>query len=180
MCIRDSTCIVEQLDGPLQRGRADGIACRSMEMFNAFGFADKLLKEAYWVNETTFWKPDAQQPEYIVRHGRIQDVEDGLSEFPHVILNQARVHDFFLDVMQNSPTRLQPYYSRQLTSLQVDANDANNASSHPVAATLTTADNAASKSSETIRARYVVGCDCLLYTSPSPRDATLSRMPSSA
>ena len=23
-------------------------------------------------------------------------------------------------------------------------------------------------------------CDCLLYTSPSPRDATLSRMPSSA
>ena len=26
----------------------------------------------------------------------------------------------------------------------------------------------------------VVPCDCLLYTSPSPRDATLSRMPSSA
>ena len=26
----------------------------------------------------------------------------------------------------------------------------------------------------------VVGGDCLLYTSPSPRDATLSRMPSSA
>ena len=26
----------------------------------------------------------------------------------------------------------------------------------------------------------VVGVDCLLYTSPSPRDATLSRMPSSA
>ena len=25
-----------------------------------------------------------------------------------------------------------------------------------------------------------VACDCLLYTSPSPRDATLSRMPSSA
>ena len=27
---------------------------------------------------------------------------------------------------------------------------------------------------------YSVSCDCLLYTSPSPRDATLSRMPSSA
>ena len=37
----------------------------------------------------------------IVRSGRIQDVEDGLSEFPHVILNQARVHDFYLDVMRN-------------------------------------------------------------------------------
>ena len=29
--------------------------------------------------------------------------------------------------------------------------------------------------------RAIEGCDyCLLYTSPSPRDATLSRMPSSA
>ena len=27
---------------------------------------------------------------------------------------------------------------------------------------------------------YVSRCGCLLYTSPSPRDATLSRMPSSA
>ena len=27
---------------------------------------------------------------------------------------------------------------------------------------------------------YYLGCACLLYTSPSPRDATLSRMPSSA
>ena len=27
---------------------------------------------------------------------------------------------------------------------------------------------------------FTLVCDCLLYTSPSPRDATLSRMPSSA
>ena len=31
-----------------------------------------------------------------------------------------------------------------------------------------------------IRALYEEYGDCLLYTSPSPRDATLSRMPSSA
>ena len=30
------------------------------------------------------------------------------------------------------------------------------------------------------RIRYALSCICLLYTSPSPRDATLSRMPSSA
>ena len=34
--------------------------------------------------------------------------------------------------------------------------------------------------SEIIRCFYDVCRDCLLYTSPSPRDATLSRMPSSA
>ena len=28
--------------------------------------------------------------------------------------------------------------------------------------------------------RYMLLCDCLLYTSPSPRDLSTSRMPSSA
>jgi hypothetical protein len=68
-------------------GQADDIACRTMEMFEAFGFSLRLLKEAYWVNETSFWNPDDSQRANIVRSGRIQDTEDGLSEFPHVIMN---------------------------------------------------------------------------------------------
>ena len=111
------TCIVEQKPGPLLRGQADGIACRTMEMFEAFGFSERVLKEACWVNETTFWKPDHTQPENIVRSGRVQDTEDGLSEFPHVVLNQARVHDFYLDVMRKSPSQLEPYYARRLLDL---------------------------------------------------------------
>ena len=114
------TCIVEQKPGPLLRGQADGIACRTMEMFEAFGFSERVLKEACWINETTFWKPDPAQPENIVRSGRVQDTEDGLSEFPHVVLNQARVHDFYLDVMRKSPSRLEPYYARRLLDLQID------------------------------------------------------------
>ena len=102
-------------------GQADGIACRTMEMFEAFGFVERVMKEAYWVNEVTFWKPDEDRRENIVRNGRIQDVEDGLSEFPHVILNQARVHDFYLDVMRNSPSRLEPHYSRRIVDLSVAA-----------------------------------------------------------
>ena len=43
----------------------------------------------------------------------------GCREFPHVILNQARVHDFYLDVMRNSPTRLEPDYSRRLLDLTI-------------------------------------------------------------
>src|ERR1700745_2878328 len=40
------TCVVEQKSGPLLRGQADGIACRTMEMFAAYGFAERVLKEA--------------------------------------------------------------------------------------------------------------------------------------
>ena len=149
------TCIVEQKDGPLQLGQADGIACRTMEMFEAFGFAERVLKEACWINEVTFWKPDQKQTGNIVRHGRVQDTEDGLSEFPHVVLNQARVHDFYLDVMRNSPSRLEPHYSRRFLDLAVDRE----ASDYPVTVRLERTDAAHAGQVETIRARYVVGCD---------------------
>jgi len=150
------TRIVERRDGPLEKGQADGISCRSMEMFNAFGFAEKVLKQSYWVNETTFWKPDPLKPEHIVRNGRVQDVEDGLSEMPHVILNQARVHDMYLEVMRKSPSRLEPDYALQLVDLKVDPAGGD----HPVTVTLerTGPDNG-EPGHVTLRARYVVGCD---------------------
>ena len=148
------TAIVDQKPGPLELGQADGIACRTMEMFEAFGFADRVLKEGYWVNETAFWKPDDSRRETIVRHGRIQDVEDGLSEFPHIILNQARVHDFFLDVMRNAPSRLEPHYARRLLDLRSDP-AASLLDIHPVSVRLERLDGRV----ETVKARYVVGCD---------------------
>jgi len=145
------TRIVEQKPGPLRVGQADGIACRTMEMFAAFGFSERLLREAYWVNETSFWKPDDGNRANIVRSGRVQDTEDGLSEFPHVILNQARVHDFFLDIMRNSPSRLEPDYARRLLDLAV-APDA-------VTVRFENLGPGQEGQVETLRARYVVGCD---------------------
>ena len=154
------TLIVEQKDGPLLRGQADGVACRTMEMFEAFGFAERVLKEACWINETTFWKPDESQPERIVRSGRVQDVEDGLSEFPHVVINQARVHDFYLDVMRKSPAKLAPYYARRLADVQIgEAAPGGNADPYRVTARIERVDPAHRGEIETVRARYVVGCD---------------------
>lgn len=140
------TAIIERKSGPMQKGQADGVSCRSMEMFQTFGFVHKVMREAYWVNEATFWKPDPEDPDSIVRNGRVQDVEDGLSEMPHVILNQARVHDMYLDVMAKSPTRLGPQYDRQVTNLSVDHSGVTVEIDHK-------------GRSETMRARYVVGCD---------------------
>jgi phenol 2-monooxygenase len=154
------TRIIEQKPGRLLRGQADGIAVRTMEVFEAFGFSERVLKEAYWVNETTFWKPDESRPGTIVRSSQIQDVEDGLSEFPHVILNQARVHDFLLDVMANAPTRLMPDYSRRLVELTVDPEiSSGDRPEHPVTARVERVDSGHEGEIENVRARYVVGCD---------------------
>lgn len=152
-----STCIVDQKDDRLLVGQADGIACRTMEMFQAYEFADQIQQEAYWVNETAFWKPDAEHPGQISRSSKIQDVEDDLSEFPHVIINQARVHDHFLEVMRQSPGKVEPHYSRRLVDLQVDTE----AEDYPVTLTFERAVNYSQygKEQEIVKARYVVGCD---------------------
>ena len=164
-----TTRIVEEKAGRLRVGQADGIACRTMEMFEAFGFSGRVMREAYWVNETSFWKPDDADRDKIVRYGRIQDTEDDLSELPHVILNQARVHDFYLDLMRNAPTRLAPDYARRFMGLTVSPeasavyegslHAATGAITHPVTVTLERTDEAHAGEVETVRARFVVGCD---------------------
>jgi phenol 2-monooxygenase len=151
-----STMIVEPKHGPMEKGQADGVNVRSMEMFQAFGFAEKIKREAYWVNQTAFWTPDPTNPDHIKRVGIVQDVADDQSEMPHTIVNQARIHEMFLDVMKNAPTRLEPHYGLRVLDLAIDTG----AEAHPVTVTLerVAADGSASDT-VTVRANYVVGCD---------------------
>lgn len=143
-----NTLVVERREGPLEKGHADGVACRTVEMFNAFGLAEKLMREAYWVNETTFWGP-AEDAQGIRRTGRIDDVEEGLSEYPHVIVNQARTQQYLLDNMANSASKLVPEYGMEFVDLTVAAGG-----EFPVTARLKRGDEEFS-----VNARYVVGCD---------------------
>jgi phenol 2-monooxygenase len=145
------TRLVERRDGPLQVGQADGVACRTVEMFEAFGLGHRLVREAYWVNETVFWRPAPGDRSRIVRTGRVQDTEDGLSEFPHVIVNQARMQAYLLEHMRHSPARLEADYGLEFVALLVEADG-----EHPVVVTLR---HVASGTYRTVRAKYVVGCD---------------------
>ena len=152
-----NTVVVDRRDGPLEVGQADGVACRSVEMFEAFGLADRLIHEGYQVNEVTFWRPDPRDGSSIVRTGRIEDVEDDLSEMPHMIVNQARMLAYLRDHMRCSATRAAPFYSLNASDVQVDPDPSND---HPVTVTLQhMEDGKATGQSSTIRARYVVGCD---------------------
>lgn len=148
---RISTRLIERREGALQVGQADGIACRTVEMFEAFGLGQKLMREAYWVNETVFWRPSKEDRHRIERTGRVQDTEDGLSEFPHLIVNQARLQQYLLDYMRMSPSRLEASYGMEFVSLKIESEG-----EHPVAVTV----RDVTKGSETtVRAKYVVGCD---------------------
>lgn len=149
------TMIIERMASNIVKGKADGINTRTMEMFQAFGFADKVKRETYWVNQTAFWMPDPANPAHIRRVGRVQDVADDSSEMPHILINQARLHELFLEVMANSPSRLAPDYGWEVVGLTID----DTTDDHPVTVTLKDSTGIHWGATRTVRANYVVGCD---------------------
>ncbi|MFJ5697371.1 FAD-binding monooxygenase [Arthrobacter sp. NPDC093139] len=149
-----TTRIVERRPGRLAIGQADGIQARSVETFQAFGFAERIIAEAYRITEMAFWKPDTENPANIVRTARTLDDPAGISEFPHLIVNQARVLDYFAEVMAMSPTRMTPDYGLEFRGLEVTGEG-----EYPVTVTLAHTAGPDEGRERTVRAKYVVGAD---------------------
>lgn len=149
-----TTRIVERRGGRLEIGQADGIQKRSVETFEAFGFADEIVAEGCEVTQTVFWKPDAEDAARIVRVSREPEDAKGISEYPHILVNQARVLDYFAKVMMDSPTRMKPDYGYEFDSLAIaDQGD------HPVAVTLVRSAGDNKGQRRVVHAKYVVGAD---------------------
>lgn len=148
------TALIERRPSRLQIGQADGIQARSVETFQAFGFAERIIAEAYRISEMAFWKPDPEDPTRIIRTARPPDDETGISEFPHLIVNQARVLDYFAEVAENAPTRTKPYWGYEFQGLEVTQEH-----EYPVAVTLTHTDGEKAGQERVVRAKYVLGAD---------------------
>ncbi|MEF2978624.1 FAD-binding monooxygenase [Subtercola sp. YIM 133946] len=149
-----TTRIVERRGGRLAIGQADGIQARSVETFQAFGFAERIIAEAYRITEMAFWKPDPADPTRIIRTARAIDDPAGVSEFPHLIVNQARVLDYFAEVMALSPTRMTPDYGLEFRGLVNTG-----VGEHPVEVTLARTAGEREGDEVVVRAKYVVGAD---------------------
>lgn len=141
-----TTRLIEKRDGRLTLGQADGIQPRSVETFQAFGFADRITAEAYNIGWMNFWAPDPDDPQRIIRTTRTEDYGYKISEFPHLIVNQARVLDYFAEAAANGPARITPDYGVEFLGLEVHDDD--------IEMRVRTASG-----ERTIRAKYVVGCD---------------------
>ncbi|MGO1532203.1 MAG: FAD-binding monooxygenase [Micrococcaceae bacterium] len=148
------TRIIERRPHRLEIGQADGIQARSVETFQAFGFAERIISEAYWLTEMNFWKPSPQNPKEIYRSARTPDDPEGVSEFPHLIVNQARVLDYFAEAAYNAPTRLTPDYGYEFVSLEIDRSH-----DYPVAATLRYTSGEREGQERVVRTKYLVGAD---------------------
>ncbi|WP_068168078.1 FAD-binding monooxygenase [Rothia sp. ND6WE1A] len=151
-----NTRLIERRDGRLPLGQADGIQARSVETFQAFEFAEELIREAYHLTEMCFWKPDPQNPQNIIRTARTPDDPNNISEFPHLIVNQARVLDYFREFAERSPGRITPDYGIEFLSLDIDKDGTNE---YPVSVHLRYVAGERAGEERTVCAKYVVGCD---------------------
>tara|TARA_B100000902_G_scaffold245639_1_gene232556 strand:+ start:39 stop:1970 length:1932 start_codon:yes stop_codon:yes gene_type:complete len=153
-----NTCIIESKSGPLLFGQADGVSCRTIEIMEAYNSSEIILKESYWLNQIAYWDGDKKDQDKIKRTKKVNDPRVGLSEFPHVVLNQARIHDLLLDGMKNSSTQLEPIYDCDFVDFKINDKELNDPSKYPITATVLQKKNKKSYKKK-ISARYIVGCD---------------------
>ncbi|WP_243230769.1 FAD-dependent monooxygenase [Microbacterium sp. CIAB417] len=144
-----TTRIIEKREGRLELGQADGIQPRSVETFQAFGFAERIIAEAYNIGWMNFWGPDPENPRNIRRTSRTADYAYDICEFPHLIVNQARVLDYFAEAAAHGPARIVPDYGVEFAGLVVHEDG-----DFPVEVNLKDAEG-----ERTVRAKFVVGCD---------------------
>ena len=110
--------ILEQSPGPLKIGKADGVQTRTVEIFDSFGVGSELLQESFHVMEVAFWEQGSGSGSACIKRLRFApDKEDGISHRPHVILNQARLHELLLSKLKASE---QPQYDTQVEGVRVD------------------------------------------------------------
>ncbi|OKL56262.1 hypothetical protein UA08_08502 [Talaromyces atroroseus] len=121
--------VLERREGPLTLGQADGVQCRTVEIFESFGIGDELLRASYHVLEVVFWTEDS--PGVIKRTGRTPDTQPGFSHQPHGILNQARVNKLLLDAMHRF-NKQEVDYGYDIKHLEVDSQQAKDPSAYPV------------------------------------------------
>jgi phenol 2-monooxygenase len=124
--------VLERRDGPMKMGQADGVQCRTVEIFESFGVGEELLREAYHVLEVNFWADEGSG--IIKRTGRAADVQPGLSHQPHVILNQARINGLLTDLMRKYNDQ-DIDYGYNVTNVEVDSASVADHDAYPVTVT---------------------------------------------
>lgn len=98
------TRIVDKRGTKIFNGQADGLQCRTLEIFDSFDFGHRAWIESNHMLEICLWNPDPQTG-VLTRSDRIPDTIPGISRFQQVVLHQGRIERFFLDAIRENSIR---------------------------------------------------------------------------
>ena len=150
--------VLEHRSGPMSIGQADGVQCRTVEIFESLDLSEDLLREAYHVLEVAFWSPDGKGG--VVRTNRAADTAKGLSHMPHLILNQARVNGLLLEKMRKLGGK-EVDYGWSVKSLVVDEGMASSEEESYCCEVVAAKEDGVEK---VFKAKYVLVCHVFVLT----------------
>ncbi|GAB7354301.1 hypothetical protein MBLNU459_g4821t1 [Dothideomycetes sp. NU459] len=132
--------IIDKRGTKVFNGQADGLQCRTLEIFESFGFADRALKEANHMVEFAMWNPG---PDGVLRRDdRMPDTPPNISRYHESVLHQGRIERFFLDNIakySSPPLSAHPIAVERGVlplSIALDERAADDPDAHPVTLTL--------------------------------------------
>ncbi|KAF8600135.1 hypothetical protein BDV93DRAFT_448146 [Ceratobasidium sp. AG-I] len=141
--------IIDRKDERLRKGQGDAIQVRGIEILDSLGLLEPILRHAHQFYRITTYTGDSNQ--HIARVNR-RDFHLGVeSRFKYTLgYPQSEVEGVFREAMGSGEKAVIVEQGTQPTQLSVSLN-----SEYPVTVTLARADGW----SETVKAKYVVGCD---------------------
>ncbi|PWW33806.1 FAD-dependent monooxygenase [Chromohalobacter israelensis] len=151
-----NTRMIEKRGHRLELANADGVHSRTMETFQAFGFAHEIFAEAHMITDMAFWKPNPKNSQHIVRDMSVRELPEEFSEWPMMLITQVRIIDHFNRFMKNAPTRMKPDYGYEFVDLEVSEDQGNE---YPVNVTLRRSAGPNEGQEVQVRTKYVVGAD---------------------
>lgn len=169
--------IIDQRPESIPAGQADGIQPRTIEVFQSYGLANRLLKEGNQMWEHSFWNPGPNGT--IERTDRAPDVTAPTARYQfEVTLHQGAIENIFLDAMSmrglivDRPTTVHDFrvrsvdeskdgYNVEVTLSHLKAAiSTGNAQVHSNIETSNVMINKNENIEQTIiLAKYVIGCD---------------------
>ncbi|KAG5804942.1 hypothetical protein H9Q74_010417 [Fusarium xylarioides] len=129
------TRIVDKRGTKVFNGQADGLQCRTLEIFDSFGFAHRAWIESNHMLEISLWNPDEKG--VLRRSSRIADTIPGISRFQQVVLHQGRIERFFLDAINDfSQGKISVERGVMPTSLEIDPKVVEDPDAYPITVNL--------------------------------------------
>ncbi|KAK8128801.1 Phenol 2-monooxygenase [Apiospora sp. TS-2023a] len=164
--------IIDDKPDRVTKGHADGITCRTMEMFDSFGIAGQVYEEAALDYQIRYWASSNYRLNAEGRLDRAQSINSqaaGICRFQQCLLSQGRIEELLEDRISRGKGRLRvdrDVETLSLTLHQRDDPDAG-AETHPVQVTVRHRGRGGGGCmggdddhvEETIRAKCVIGAD---------------------
>ncbi|EED83161.1 predicted protein [Postia placenta Mad-698-R] len=160
--------IIDQRSAKVTAGQADGIQPRIVEVFQdlgtivvwqSYGLADRLFKEAVQVHMAAFYNPSPHGG--IERTDRAADVTAPTARWPfEMALHQGGIEQIFLDSMASKGVHVERPIMPTFIELSQNEAELKDPSSHPAKVVLKHLEVPEGKSdTEIVYAKFVVGCD---------------------